>query len=66
MADADEETKPGGGATLVALAAARAAPAPRYVAVDRHELNLILRVYWPKQAVIDGHWNPPGVKLVTQ
>ncbi len=28
--------------------------------------NLILRVYWPKQAVIDGHWNPPGVKLVTQ
>lgn len=28
--------------------------------------NLILRVYWPKQAVIDGHWNPPGPKLVTK
>ncbi|MCC6867946.1 MAG: DUF1254 domain-containing protein [Burkholderiales bacterium] len=28
--------------------------------------NLILRVYWPKQAVLDGHWNPPGVKLVAQ
>ena len=54
MADADEETKPGGGATLVALAAARAAPAPRYVAFDRHELNLILRVYG--RMVAAGEW----------
>ena len=24
--------------------------------------NLILRVYWPKQELIDGRWNPPGVR----
>ncbi len=24
--------------------------------------NVILRIYWPKKEVIDGHWNPPGIK----
>ncbi len=24
--------------------------------------NVILRIYWPKQEAIDGHWNPPGIK----
>ncbi|MCC6198585.1 MAG: DUF1254 domain-containing protein [Burkholderiales bacterium] len=24
--------------------------------------NVILRVYWPKQDLIDGRWNPPGIK----
>jgi hypothetical protein len=27
--------------------------------------NLILRIYWPKQEVIDGRWNPPGVRMAT-
>jgi len=26
--------------------------------------NLILRVYWPKQDVLDGRWVPPGVRRV--
>ena len=25
--------------------------------------NLIMRVYWPKEDVLVGRWNPPGVKL---
>ncbi|MFC0287379.1 DUF2794 domain-containing protein [Kaistia hirudinis] len=44
----------GSGAQLVALAAARPAAAPRYVAFDRHELNLILRVYG--RMVAAGEW----------
>lgn len=27
--------------------------------------NVILRVYWPKQDLIDGRWNPPGIKPAT-
>jgi hypothetical protein len=27
--------------------------------------NLILRIYWPKQDVVDGRWNAPGVRQVT-
>ncbi len=27
--------------------------------------SVILRVYWPKQPVIDGSWNPPGIKLAS-
>lgn len=28
--------------------------------------NLIMRVYWPKEDVLVGRWNPPGVKLAAQ
>ncbi len=28
--------------------------------------NLILRAYWPKQELIHGTWNPPGIKVATQ
>lgn len=28
--------------------------------------NVILRAYWPKQELIHGTWNPPGIKLATQ
>jgi hypothetical protein len=24
--------------------------------------NVILRVYWPRQELIDGRWNPPGIR----
>jgi hypothetical protein len=27
--------------------------------------NIIMRLYWPKQDVIDGRWNPPGVRPAT-
>ena len=27
--------------------------------------NLILRVYWPRQEVLDGRWNAPGVRPAT-
>jgi len=42
-----QSSDPGGGNWL---------PAPK------GPFNLILRVYWPKQDVIDGRWNPPGVR----
>jgi hypothetical protein len=25
--------------------------------------NLIMRIYWPKEDVINGRWNPPGIRL---
>jgi hypothetical protein len=25
--------------------------------------SVILRVYWPKQELIDGRWNPPAIRL---
>lgn len=54
MAGSDDEMTSGGGGTLVALAAARTAPAARYVAFDRHELSQILRVYG--HMVAAGEW----------
>jgi hypothetical protein len=27
--------------------------------------NLILRIYWPKQEVVEGRWNAPGVRRAT-
>ena len=27
--------------------------------------TVMLRVYWPKDAVVSGKWNPPGIKQVT-
>jgi len=27
--------------------------------------TVMLRVYWPKQEVIDGRWNPPGIRTAT-
>jgi hypothetical protein len=53
LGGSDDEPIAGGGATLVALAG-RAAPSPRYVAFDRHELNQILRVYG--RMVAAGEW----------
>jgi hypothetical protein len=28
--------------------------------------NLTIRVYWPKPEVLDGTWNPPGVRVANQ
>jgi hypothetical protein len=33
-------------------------PAPK-----QGPFNLTIRVYWPKPEVLDGSWNPPGVKV---
>ncbi|MTE13939.1 DUF1254 domain-containing protein [Nocardia aurantiaca] len=35
-------------------------PAP-----DSADFNLLLRLYWPDTKVVDGTWNPPGVKAAS-
>jgi hypothetical protein len=32
---------------------------------EERPLHVMLRVYWPKQEVIDGRWNPPGIRTAT-
>jgi len=32
-------------------------------AVTAGEFSVIMRLYWPKQAALDGSWKPPAVKL---
>ena len=27
--------------------------------------TVTLRIYWPKQEVVDGRWNPPGIRAAT-
>jgi len=54
LGESNEEPAASGGATLVALAAARAGTAPRHVSFNRHELNLILRIYG--RMVAAGEW----------
>jgi hypothetical protein len=29
-----------------------------------NDFNVTLRLYWPKQAVLDGAWTPPPIKRV--
>ena len=35
---------------------------PNWLPAPKGPFNVILRVYWPKQDLIDGRWNPPGIK----
>jgi len=28
------------------------------------EFNVTMRIYWPKEAALDGKWKPPAVKQV--
>jgi len=28
------------------------------------EFNVTMRIYWPKQAALDGKWKPPAVRQV--
>jgi len=39
--------------------------AANWLATPKGNFNLILRIYWPKQEVIDGKWVAPGVRHVT-
>lgn len=36
--------------------------ASNWLPAPKAPFNLILRVYWPKQDLIDGRWNPPGIR----
>ena len=32
----------------------------------KHEsFNLVLRLYWPKESVLDGSWKPPAIRRVS-
>jgi hypothetical protein len=45
-----------------------AAPDDRYrsnwLPAPTGSFNLTLRLYWPKESVLDGSWNPPPVRRV--
>jgi len=34
---------------------------PNWLPAPEGEFNLTMRIYWPKESVIDGTWNPPAV-----
>ena len=36
--------------------------ASNWLPAPKAPFNVILRVYWPKQDLIDGRWNPPGIR----
>lgn len=35
-----------------------------WLPAPKEEFNLLLRLYWPKQEILDGTWTPPAVKRV--
>jgi hypothetical protein len=35
-----------------------------WLPVAKAPFNLLMRLYWPKEAIIDGTWVPPAVKRV--
>ncbi len=37
---------------------------PNWLPAPAGAFNLILRIYWPQQEVVDGSWLPPGVELI--
>jgi hypothetical protein len=39
--------------------------AANWLPVPKGNFNLVLRIFWPKQPVIDGKWVAPGVRQVT-
>jgi hypothetical protein len=38
---------------------------PNWLPTPKASFNLILRIYWPRQEVLDGKWTAPGVRKVT-
>jgi hypothetical protein len=38
--------------------------ASNWLPAPKGPFNVILRVYWPKQELIDGRWNPPGIRKI--
>jgi len=36
-----------------------------WLPAPKENFNVILRVYWPKQELLDRNWNPPAIKRVT-
>ena len=37
-----------------------------WLPAPKDSFNLFMRLYWPKQEIIDGTWKPPAVKKVTR
>lgn len=37
-----------------------------WLPVPEGRFNLMLRMYWPKQSVLDGTWTPPAIKLLSR
>ena len=35
-----------------------------WLPTPKDEFNLVMRLYWPKKAILDGTWKPPAVERV--
>jgi hypothetical protein len=40
------------------------ARAANWLPAPQGDFNLMMRLYWPKQAVLNGEWQPPGIQKV--
>ncbi|SIO22113.1 Uncharacterized conserved protein [Singulisphaera sp. GP187] len=37
---------------------------PNWLPAPKDSFNLFMRLYWPKQAILDGSWKPPAIERV--
>ncbi len=61
-----KKNKDGSVSLVIQNASPGKAKTANWLPAPKGEFNLVMRLYWPKQAALSGGWRPPGIHKVRQ